>query len=88
VCVIYILHLQGDPVDCYPLIQLQFCSVTVDPFDFQAKILGVDSPLFLHNTQPYFSLFYSYIVSTVKGLLSKLSAVAHLVACLPVAWAM
>jgi hypothetical protein len=24
-------HLQGDPVDCYPPIWLQFCSMAVDP---------------------------------------------------------
>jgi hypothetical protein len=57
---------------------------TGPPSDFQAKVLGVDTPLFLHNTQFYFSLLHSYVVSLIKVLCNKLSVVAHLVACLSV----
>jgi hypothetical protein len=71
---------QLSPSDSAPV--LQYGS---GPSDYQAKILGVDTALFLRNMQLYFSLLHAYIVSFIKGVSSKLSVVVQLVACLPVA---
>jgi hypothetical protein len=60
-------------------VQLLQCG-TGPSSDFQAKILGVDTPVFLCNTLFYFTLFQSDVVGIVKGLCSKLSMVVKSVA--------
>jgi hypothetical protein len=51
--------------------------------DFLAKILGVDTLQFLHNTQFYFTLSSPLLVSPLKGLFLQFSVVAQLVAWIP-----
>jgi hypothetical protein len=55
--------------------------------DIHTKQLRVDTLLFLQNTLFYYSILYSYAVSTERGLSHNLYVVAQLVVRFPVAWA-
>jgi hypothetical protein len=50
-----LIRLQGNPVDCYPPFRLLFSSGPSS--DFLAKVLGVDTTLFICNAKSYFPLF-------------------------------
>jgi hypothetical protein len=76
-------HWHELPVNYYLLIHSQVLQCGAGPsYDFLAKILGIDTPLFLLNTLFDFSLLHCYAGSLVKGLCDKLLT-AQLVACLP-----
>jgi hypothetical protein len=54
--------------------------------DFLPKILGVNTTLFLCNTQFYFTLSSVLLCKSHKTVILKLSVTDQLVACPPMVW--
>jgi hypothetical protein len=80
------LHLQGDPIDCYPPIWLQFCSMAVDPpLTSWPNIRCRHSSVSLEKTV-LFSTFFTVTYILVKCRILTSSAIAQVVVCLFMVW--